>query len=246
MSATDSMSSSHIYVSSLALSTAEGAPITLQSRHSLLLLPCLLMKPSIVALFAHGEAAAISKSRQVVSQMFAMQQQHCCMLQVSFVPANKLKQPTEQQPASSPGSEEQRDGHRMSQPQDSGADSPHSDRKRKRDSNRDKGADADKRRQHSRSDLSEGDGGDGRQDGARHRHADTAGRGHTHSQRRHRDRHDTQDARGHSHRDDRHRERESSQAEEEVRGDRDSKPDRNGEGQAAEAAAQDSRYSTSA
>ena len=166
------------------------------------------------------------------------------MLQVSFVPANKLNQPTEQQPAPSPGLEEQRDGHRKSQPQGSGADSPHSDRKRKRDSNRDKGADPDKRRQHSRSDLPESDGGDGSRGGDRHRHADTAGRGHADSHQRHRDRHDTQDARGHGHRDDRHRGRESSPAEEEMRSDRDSKPDRRGDGQAAEAAAQDSRYST--
>ncbi len=84
-------------------------------------------------------------------------QQACCLLQVSFIPANKLDQAAKQKPAQSGPSSDQQNGSRQHtdrQPQSGGADSPHSDNKRKRDSHKDRAADADSKRHHSRSDLS--------------------------------------------------------------------------------------------
>ncbi len=168
-----------------------------------------------------------------------------CLLQVSFIPANKLDQAAKQKPAQSAPSSDQQNGSRQHtdrQPQSSGADSPHTDRKRKRDSHRDRAADADSKRHHSRSDLPDHDSEQEREHRHRHRHAGKDDRGHKDSKRRHRDRDDTQI----SGRDDRHQHRREGKAKTEVRGDRDDRGVSSTEGQAAAAgsAAQDSGWVT--
>ncbi len=172
-------------------------------------------------------------------------QRACCLLQVSFIPANKLDQAAEQKPAQSTPSSDQQNGSRQHtdrQPQSSGADSPHSDRKRKRDSHRDRAADGDSKRHHSRSDLPDHDSEQEREHRHRHRHTGKDDRGHKDSKRRHRDRDDAQI----SGRDDGLGDRRGSKAKTEVRGDRDDRGVSSIEGQAAVAgsAAQDSGWVT--
>ncbi len=165
---------------------------------------------------------------------------------MSFIPASKLDQAAEQKPAQLVPSSDQHNGSRQHtdrQPQSSGADSPHSDRKRKRDNHRDRTTDADSKRHHSRSDLPEHDSEQEREHRHRHRHTGKDDRGHKDSKRRHRDRDDAQI----SSRDDRLGDRRGSKAEKEVRGDRDDRGVIGTEGQAAvaaSAAAQDSGWVT--
>ncbi|DBA81048.1 TPA: hypothetical protein ACH3X2_007249 [Trebouxia sp. C0005] len=157
-------------------------------------------------------------------------------VQVAFIPASKLDQAAMQKPAQSSDQQNSSRQHTDRQPQSSGADSPHSNNKRKRDSHRDKAADADSKRHHSRSDLPDHDS----EPELEHRHRRTGkdDRGHKESKRRHRDQDDAQI----SGRDDQLGDRRGSKAKTEVRGDRDDRGWRGTQGQAAAAgsAAQDS------
>ena len=157
---------------------------------------------------------------------------NCCLLQVSFIPASKLDQAAKQKPAQpTPSSDLQNSScqHADRQPQSSGADSPHSDRKRKRDSHRDRAADGDSKRHHSSSDLTDHDSEQEREHRHRHRHTSKDDRGHKDGKRRHRERE-------HAQRDDGLGDRRGSKAEREVRGDRDDRGVSSTEGQAAAAA----------
>ena len=172
-------------------------------------------------------------------------QRACCLLQVSFIPANKLDQAAEQKPAQSGPSSDQQNGsrhHTDRQPQSSGADSPHSDNKRKRDSHRDRAADGDSKRHHSRSDLPDHDSEQERELRHRHRHTGKDDRGHKDSKRRHRDPHDAEI----NGRDERLGDRRGSKAKTEVREDRDDRGVSGSEEQAAAAgsAVQDSGWVT--
>lgn len=153
-------------------------------------------------------------------------------VQVSFIPASKLDQAAKQKPAQpTPSSNQQNSSrqHTDRQPQSSGADSPHSDRKRKRDSHRDRAADGDSKRHHSSSDLSDHDSEQEREHRHRHKHTGKDDRGHKDGKRRHRERE-------HAQRDDGLGDRRGSKAEREVRGDRDDRGVSSTEGQAAAAA----------
>lgn len=179
---------------------------------------CMLAKLCVQAKTLMHQADACACPQGQAEACF-ISAQACCLLQVSFIPANKLDQAAEQKPAQSgPSSDQQNSSHQHKdrQPQSSGADSPHSDRKRKRDSHRDRVADGDSKRYHSTSDLPDHDSEQERQHRHRHRHTGKDDRGHKDSKRRHRDPDDAQI----SGRDDRLGDRRGSKAKTGVWGDR--------------------------